>query len=806
MSDPTDPALTTPKPPNASDSGHLDETAAEKRGSSSGVIFGPPAAAGEVGVLGPYRVLKALGKGGMGAVYLAVDTRLDRKLALKVMLPEFTTDRDAKGRFLREARAAAKIAHDNVVTVYEADERDGVPYITMQLLQGYPLDAFLTHKGRPSLRHVIRIARETALGLAAAHKLGLVHRDIKPANLWLEAPNGRVKVLDFGLAKPVGAAVDLTQSGAVVGTPAYMSPEQARGLKVDHRTDLFSLGAVLYRLCTGRNPFTGPTVMAVLMALGTEEPPPVRASNPNVPEPLAALIHRLLAKKPEDRPQTAAEVAKQLLAILEQMAEAAEDAGPPDGAAPGDPVEVSRSQPVVVDPVPVRAPLVSRMEVSARPLGGSADSKTDVRDADEELDDGLPVSPKPKRKSKGESKKSRGRGLLLAGAFAALFLVGGIVVGVWIAGGRKKAPDTTQSKADEKTTLVTNPAVEAPKSTGGPSAPKLLELKPRWTASTGNRPPFTHLYTSDASGLALASTNRGDLLALDLKTGTVRDGFGTEPGKIVAPDLFPLEGNRVAMTHTRIPEVQVWDEKTGQELGRWTVPHAPPALAVGTALRIYISPNARYAVAARYQGPSPAKPEPLPLRVIDLERKQVVTELFWSGGRVHFTADSARVLIADYRGQCFWVKLPSGTVDRQWAHPPGMVGHYHDVTGMSDDGSVLGYCGPIGRGRPGPAILDGTSGKVIHLFSDEYFPMSPVSVSADGRRVAVQRVGSDVLSGYDILDARTGTPLGRAAVKTDRSIPAVLPFTLTRDGTLLVIASHAEKKVYAFELDRSAGR
>jgi serine/threonine protein kinase len=269
-------------------------------------------------IAGKYRLLERLGAGGMGAVYLAVDTRLDRKLALKVMLPEFAADRDAKERFLREARAAAKITHDNVVIVHEADEREGVPYIAMQFLQGYPLDEFLKQKGTPALPHVIRIARETALGLAAAHELGLVHRDIKPANLWLEAPNGRVKVLDFGLAKPVGTDAELTKSGAVVGTPAYMSPEQARGQKVDSRTDLFSLGSVLYRLCTGQTPFAGPNVMAVLMALGHDEPTPVRELNPNVPEPLAQLIHQLLAKKPEDRPQTATEVAKRLRAILEQ--------------------------------------------------------------------------------------------------------------------------------------------------------------------------------------------------------------------------------------------------------------------------------------------------------------------------------------------------------------------------------------------------------------------------------------------------------------------------------------------------------
>jgi serine/threonine protein kinase len=353
MPDPLEPNRTVPatQDSNASAASSADETESPAHAGSAKPKFGAPAVPGEVGTLGPYRVVKQLGAGGMGAVYLAVDTRLDRKLALKVMLPEFAADRDAKERFLREARAAAKISHDNVVIVHEADERQGVPYIAMQFLQGTPLDEYLKHKGVPALPHVIRIAREAAAGLAAAHALGLVHRDIKPANLWLEAPNGRVKVLDFGLAKPVGTDAELTRSGAVVGTPAYMSPEQARGQKVDHRTDLFSLGAVLYRLCTGRTPFTG-----------NDEPAPVRELNPGVPEPLA---HQLLAKKPEDRPQTANEVARRLRAIAEQLLAPTPSARadvPPANAA-----DLSVSQPVVVHPVPHQPPIVVPMQITAQP-------------------------------------------------------------------------------------------------------------------------------------------------------------------------------------------------------------------------------------------------------------------------------------------------------------------------------------------------------------------------------------------------------------------------------------------------------
>jgi serine/threonine protein kinase len=395
-------------------------------------------AVGAVDTFGPYRVLKELGTGGMGAVYLAVDTRLSRRLALKVMLPELATNREARERFLREAKSAAKVTHDNVVTVYEADERDGVPYIAMQLLQGYPLDQFLKTKG-PPLAHVVRIARETALGLAAAHDLGLVHRDIKPANLWLEAPNGRVKVLDFGLAKPVGTDTELTASGAVQGTPAFMSPEQARGLRVDHRTDLWSLGAVLYRLCTGRNPFAGPSVTAVLVALGTEEPTPVRELNPNVPEVLAELIHQLLAKQPEDRPQTAADVAERLGAI---------------------PVP---SHPMPATVVPVRA--------NASPENVFANLDPDHA---EETD---LTTPRGSEQTKG------GKGLLVAAGAVALLAIAAIAAVVATADTGKKHPESKASavpapvgKAEPAKPSVSPPAtfrndsgmefVKVPKGTG----------------------------------------------------------------------------------------------------------------------------------------------------------------------------------------------------------------------------------------------------------------------------------------------------------------------------------------------------
>jgi WD40 repeat protein/serine/threonine protein kinase len=286
--------------------------------SETNPVFGDPKSPDEIGTLGPYRVLRELGRGGMGAVYLGFDERLKRKVALKVMLPKYAAVASSKNRFLREARAAAGITHDHIVTIYEADEHAGTPYMAMQLLQGYPLDVYLKKHPKLSLGELLRIGREMALGLAAAHSVGLVHRDIKPGNIWLEAPNGRVKILDFGLAKPTeDQKVDgeLTATGVIVGTPAYMPPEQARGAKADFRADLFSLGVVLYRLATGTMPFRGDTMMAMLAAVIADDPQPVGDINPEIPEPFAKLIHQLMEKKPQNRPNSADEVAERLRQI-----------------------------------------------------------------------------------------------------------------------------------------------------------------------------------------------------------------------------------------------------------------------------------------------------------------------------------------------------------------------------------------------------------------------------------------------------------------------------------------------------------
>jgi serine/threonine protein kinase len=278
-------------------------------------FLAPPQAPDEIGRLGPYRVLKVLGVGGMGMVFMAEDSGLKRIVALKVMLPALAANESSRKRFVREAQAAASIEHEHIVTIHQVGEDRGVPFIAMQFLKGESLDQRLKRHEKLSLRQVVRIGREAALGLDAAHQRGLVHRDIKPANLWLEAGSDRVKILDFGLARGGGANANLTGTGAVVGTPAYMAPEQANAKPIDARTDLFSLGCVLYRLTTGKPPFKGVDTLSTLAALALEHPKPPRELNPAVPLQLSDLVVRLLEKDPQNRPASAAGVAGDLAAL-----------------------------------------------------------------------------------------------------------------------------------------------------------------------------------------------------------------------------------------------------------------------------------------------------------------------------------------------------------------------------------------------------------------------------------------------------------------------------------------------------------
>ncbi len=328
----------------------------------------PAEEADEIGRIGNYRILKVLGAGGMGGVFLAEDLQLHRRVALKLMRPRVASTPGAAERFLREARAAAALRHDHVITIYQVGEEAGVPFLAMEYLEGETLDDRLRRESPLPVLDVLHIGREIAEGLAAAHAKGLIHRDIKPANVWLEgsrlAPrdeagtredvpmgstandrantahalpvaerqgylegehHSRVKLLDFGLARSIEAESTLTSSGMIIGTPSYMAPEQASGETLDARADLFSLGVILYRMTTGQLPFPGRKMMEILKSLATVTPAAPQSLNPVVPQELSDLIERLLAKDRDARPASAREVAKALGVIASNLTE------PPEG-------------------------------------------------------------------------------------------------------------------------------------------------------------------------------------------------------------------------------------------------------------------------------------------------------------------------------------------------------------------------------------------------------------------------------------------------------------------------------------------
>ena len=283
----------------------------------------PSARPGSLGRLGHYEVLEVLGRGGFGIVLRAFDEMLHRVVAVKVMAPQLAATSPARKRFLREARASAAVRHDNVVAIYNVEEQP-IPYLVMELIVGETVQQRLDRVGPLDAAEVARIGRQIAEGLAGAHAMGLIHRDIKPSNILLESGADRVKITDFGLARAADDA-SLTQSGVIAGTPMYMAPEQAKGEQIDQRADLFSLGSVLYVMCSGRPPFRASTTLAVLKRVAEDGPRPIREIIPEVPDWLCAIIAKLHAKEPAERFQTATEVAE----ILKQRPQPSAIVGPP---------------------------------------------------------------------------------------------------------------------------------------------------------------------------------------------------------------------------------------------------------------------------------------------------------------------------------------------------------------------------------------------------------------------------------------------------------------------------------------------
>lgn len=266
---------------------------------------------------GQYRVLRLLGKGGMGSVFLAEDPLLHRRVAIKTLRPELAADAVCKERFMREARMVSGLKHEHIVTIYNVGEEHGMPYLAMEYLEGQSLEDVIQKRKKLTWVQIIRLGREIARALSVAHSQDLIHRDIKPANIWLETLDKktgktRVKILDFGLARYAQQVHGPTQAGMVVGTPHYVSPEQARGKELDTRSDLFSLGVVLYRLTTRAYPFNGEDTLSLLSSLAVDTPKTMREHNPEIPAGFDALVMSLLEKQPDCRPSSAQIVADEL--------------------------------------------------------------------------------------------------------------------------------------------------------------------------------------------------------------------------------------------------------------------------------------------------------------------------------------------------------------------------------------------------------------------------------------------------------------------------------------------------------------
>ena len=274
-----------------------------------------------------YRILSRLGAGGMGEVFVAEDTRLNRKVAIKRVRPD-VLDSHAHRRLLVEARAAARLDHPNICAIFEAGDDGNGPYIVMPLVEGETLAARIAQRGPLAIEAALGVAAQVTDALAAAHAQGILHRDIKPANIMIDT-RGQARVMDFGLAKftetvPAGAAETgsaLTRSGSSLGTAAYMSPEQARGESLDARTDLFSVGIVIYEMVTGRRPFEGPSIADTVSAILNSEPVSLTALRPGAPAELTRIVVKLLRKDRDERYQSAADLLVDLRSLSRQIPE-----------------------------------------------------------------------------------------------------------------------------------------------------------------------------------------------------------------------------------------------------------------------------------------------------------------------------------------------------------------------------------------------------------------------------------------------------------------------------------------------------
>jgi len=629
-------------------------------------FLAPSQKSGSLGRLAHYEVLHVIGRGGMGVVLRAFDEKLHRIVAIKMLAPHLAASGSARQRFVREARAAAAVTHENVIDIHSVEDAGPVPYIVMQCIDGKTLEEKLSASGPLDLKQTLRIGYQIAEGLAAAHKQGLTHRDIKPANILLENGIERVKITDFGLARLADDA-SLTQSGCITGTPLYMSPEQARDEKVDARSDLFSLGSVLYAMCAGHPPFRASSPLAILKRVCEETPRPLREINPAIPEWMQALVARLQAKDPAERYASAAEVATVLSRRLAQL----------------------------------------------QADGVFSDAKT------------------PTAEPSRPGRQPTSRSLVAAGLVGALVLAGVPLAGWFLASswwpvgtGATAATATTASPTTGTTTGTTTAGKSKPSIPAAPPAPaEPVVLKPSQTLRKHSDGLRAVAFSPDGKVLASGGMDK-NIFLWDTQAWQPRGPLEGHAGEVFALDFSPKDGRLASVTTAHDTcLVRLWNVETAEAAGTlgpgglsmWCVDFSPDGATVacgGSGRKLWLldvakgnepqtipdvddsilrtvsfsSPNGRL-VATGGEGR---------VRLWDPTTSQeILTEVPLSGGRCPVFLPAGMGLAGwNYReGQITLWDLPSGNQRHAWrAHPAETMAWL----AVSPDGRFLASVGKEG--------------------------------------------------------------------------------------------------------------
>ncbi len=463
--------------------------------------------------VGRYEITEKLGQGGMGTVYKAFDPLLTRVVAVKVISGQLDDNPGHRERFFREARAAAQLSHRNIITIYDLGEQDGSPYLAMEYLEGRDLDQRLHDPEGMSLTRKVELAISICEGLAHAHMCGLIHRDIKPANVFV-TDDGGVKILDFGLARLITS--ELTRSNVMVGTVNYMAPEQLRGERADHRSDIFSFGVLLYELLGGRKPFQGESAASTMYKILHEVPTALDELDPAVGPPLTTLVDRAMAKAREDRYQRMTDLLRDLEAAYEPMRGA-------------DRRVISRVE------AALSAPSGSR--TTPAPADYNPDNFPTISDETVPLTDPRPLTPAPVVAQGGATSQVKPRRTWLIGAVS-LVLLG---VAGWLVVGRQTPPPTEQAPAAVTTAppvAPTQPALPTPPPAlpTPPPAPPAPEAPP--IAAPQVDPPARPPRTSESSRDAAVAVDRKHASAALAQMDAGKAAAQAAGARELAPQLY----------------------------------------------------------------------------------------------------------------------------------------------------------------------------------------------------------------------------------------------------------------------------